>query len=244
MTAKVLAFLMAGTALIGTPASAIEFEAAHADFSYSTLRDEADGHRFGLNMGAEYQVLSGSNVQLNSGLNYYNGDDNWQGDLSAHMIYTPLETFALGGYLGYEGFAGYNTFFGGLEVRVDLGNFTAQSYFQKGIADGEELNTWGLRARYTLSPGLSIGVFYDSAEFPGATNYGRSGLGVDYRIDSGFAVFAKAGRIDYSESGGRNDTDYGFIEIGGRVIFGGNGQTTFDKRSVFGVAQGQSRPNL
>lgn len=238
MKRHVLVFLMVGTALTGTAAAAMEFEAAHADFSYSTLRNQADGYRFGLNLGAEYRAYSGLNVQLNSGLNIYNGDDDLQGDLSAHLIYTPLQTIAVGGYLGYEGYDGFNTTFGGLETRVDLGDFTAQGYYQIGEADGDSLHTWGTNARFTVSPGLSFSAFYDNAEFPGAIDYDRYGLGVDYRIDNSFAVFAKAGVIDYSERGGRNDSDYGYIEIGGRMLFGGNGQTTFDKRSVFGVSQG------
>nr|NIL95759.1 hypothetical protein [Planctomycetales bacterium]NIP67813.1 hypothetical protein [Planctomycetales bacterium] len=227
-----------GLSAASSAAFAAEPEAAHVDVSFSKMNKDDDGTRFGLNSGFEYQLFPDYNLQLNSGANHFGESDETQGDLSAHLIFTPQESFATGAYLGYEGFDGYDAIFGGIEGRLDLGHLTAQTYFQIGEAENTEFRSWGASARYTVCPGLSLGVFFDDIELPGAIDVNRYGASLDYRLNNRFGLFAKLGGTETSGSGGSGRMDAEFVEIGARFLFGGNGRTTFDRRAAFGILPG------
>ena len=224
--------------LLSAAAAAAEPEASFLELSYSQVTEDGSGSRFGVNGATEYRLGPSVNWQINAGANYFGDAGEVQGDLSAHAIYNPLSYFAMGVYAGFEGFEGYSILFGGIEGRFDFGDLTAQVYTQIGEADGIKFRSGGTSAHYVIRSGFGVGIFYDQAELPGSIDFKRYGVSADYRMNNRYGFFAKAGATDSSGSGGSDPTDAGFIELGVRMLFGGNGQTTFDRRAAFGILPG------
>ncbi len=178
------------------------------------------------------------NVQFNSGVNVFDASNDLQGDISVHGIYSPLEFVAVGAFIGYEGYDGYDTLFAGVEGKFDFGRGSTEGYYQIANAQSTEFRSWGVSAHVDVAPGVGIGAFFDDVELPGARDFNRYGIGAEYRYSNKFGIFANVGTTESAGSGGANATRSPFVEIGARYLLGGNGQTTFGKRSAFGILPG------
>ena len=99
MNVKLVLSVAAATFLTASP-SAADFLSGYIDFSISQITEGDSESRFGINGGAEFVLSSSWNAQVNSGLNSFSGADDSQADLSGHLIYTPLDFFAAGAFVG------------------------------------------------------------------------------------------------------------------------------------------------
>tara|TARA_R110000822_G_scaffold48692_1_gene128003 strand:- start:144 stop:845 length:702 start_codon:yes stop_codon:yes gene_type:complete len=208
-------------------ANAIEAVGGSARVDFSAFTGDTSFRRLGFEGSVELEFSPFLNAQIDLGHNRaaYTGAN--ATNFGAHAIYNFDAYNSFGAFVTRENTLGQHMTFYGLEFGVETGSIEYEGYFGRVNATRDDMNAFGVSARYLMINGLGITGSYAEVDRLGVT---RTSVKLDRELTRDVNLFVEAG-IGKIDTYGVNESSP-FVGIGGKVNFGRERGTTFEQRSL------------
>lgn len=232
---KMSTFAAAAVLALAAPlaAQAGEVSAANIGFNYSTLADGNARQYNKATLGGSMSIAFSPAFSMQGDASFSHlGSTDWNpGTAMVHAIWTPNDTFALGGFTGVERMDGSNITSYGVEAGQNYGAFNYEGYLYRLDGDGENGTGLGLRGMTAFGGNLAVGGRVDLLNTD--TNLRRYGVLADYSFAPGYSVTGELGYVDVEHADAES-----YVSFGIRADFGARGGQRFSTHSLTDLLPG------
>ncbi|SEN96427.1 outer membrane beta-barrel protein [Palleronia pelagia] len=229
--------LACALAIAAPAAHAVEFHGGDVSLSFSRFEDDLIGPSSSTSFGKtavqgsfQFDLTPDFGVQVDASYFEFNRVDQSEVSLGLHGIYYLDWATAVGVYYTHEELLSSNVDELGVEASRSFALFDVEANLGWAEYRGDHATVLGLQADYELQPQLFMGLGLDHADFDGATELTRVGVGIDYAVTDSLRLSGELGVTDATVMG--SSADDIFIEIGASYAFGTSEGARFSRRGL------------
>tara|TARA_R100001369_G_C3321561_1_gene169048 strand:+ start:2238 stop:2954 length:717 start_codon:yes stop_codon:yes gene_type:complete len=222
-----------GLTATANAAQAIEVTGGMIDLSYSAFIDETELSKSTLTGSIELAFNQIASAQLDIGRDSFGFSDLANLSLGVHGIYHMNSNTSLGAFYTHDkaevGGLSDTTNLYGIEAGHDTGLVDIEGYLGRGKSSEVDGTLVGISGRYGMPNRIGLTGSIDYLDIEGV-EVSKIALKLDGDLSENLNLYVEVGQAKVSAFGSSESEP--FMGIGGRITFGADRGTTFERRSL------------
>lgn len=225
--------IVIGLVASASTAQAIEVTGGRLDLSYSAFLDDTDVDKLNVAGSVELGFSNTASVQLDVGHDSFGLSGLDIVSLGAHGVFHLDQSTSVGVFYTRDraNIGGVNDSANlyGVEAGHDAGPVEFEGYFGRGESSGTDGTIIGASARYAMPSTIGVSGSIDYLDIDGLEAR-KLTVRLDGDVTENLNLFVEVGTGKVSAFGASRSEP--FMGIGGRITFGADRGTTFERRSL------------